>query len=68
MYVRPNFRTKKALKEALAKGEAVEVFEPGLGGPPPENGTVTLEGPWSPEPHAWYARGKMVDGKLASIK
>ena len=29
MYVRPNFKTKKALREAVARGEKVEVFSPG---------------------------------------
>ena len=30
-YVSPNFKTKKALKEAVARGDAVRVFAPGLG-------------------------------------
>lgn len=66
MYVRPNFKTKKALKEAVAKGETVIVFAPGLGNVP-DNGTVSLEGPHYPEPHKWYATGTMKDGKLIKI-
>jgi ribosomal protein S12 len=67
MYVRPNFKTKKALKEALAAGKEVVVFCPGVG-TVPENGRVTIEGPHFPEPHKWYAEGTMKDGKLVSVK
>ena len=66
-YVDPNFKTKKALKEALAAGEPVYVFNPGLGNIP-ANGTVYLEGPHYPKPHTWYAQGTMQDGKLIKVK
>ena len=66
-YVNPNFKTKKALKEALAKGQSVEVYQPGLG-TVPTNGTIALEGPHYPKPHTWYASGTMKDGKLIKIK
>jgi hypothetical protein len=66
-YVRPNFKTKKALKEALAKGDPIVVFEPGVGRVP-ENGTVSLEGPHFPAPHTWYASGTMQNGKLVEVK
>jgi len=50
-YTDPNFKTKKALKEALKPGNcAVHVFQPGLG-TVPENGTITLEGPHYPAAH-----------------
>lgn len=65
-YVSPNFKTKKALKEALAKGKDIEVFNPGLGSVP-DNGNVSLEGPHYPEPHRWYASGVMQDGKLVKV-
>lgn len=48
MYVRPNFKTKKTLKDAVAKGDKVEVFSPGPF-PAPTDGTVTVEGPHYPE-------------------
>jgi len=70
MYVSPNFKTKKALKEAIAAGKIVEVFQPNAmpGSPPvPTNGTVFLEGPHYPEPHRWYAKGTMKDGRLVKI-
>lgn len=66
-YVSPNFKTKKQLKEALAEGRAVSVFEPAVG-TVPRDGKVWLEGPHSPEPHRWYATGIMKDGVLVSIK
>ena len=66
-YVNPNFKTKKALKEALAKGETVSVYEPGFGSVP-HNGKVSLEGPHYPKPHTWYAEGTIVDGKLTKVR
>lgn len=67
MYVSPNYPTKKALKEALAAGERVTVFPPGLGSVP-ANGRVSLEGPHYPKPHTWYAEGTMKDGVLVKVK
>jgi hypothetical protein len=66
-YIRPNLRTKKAVKEALDAGKRIEVFQPGLG-EVPMNGTISLEGPHYPEPHKWYAVGTMKDGKLVKVK
>lgn len=67
MYVEPNFKTKKALKDAVATGQTVRVFSPGPF-PAPSNGRVTLEGPHYPEPHRWYAEGQVLDGKLVKVK
>lgn len=66
-YVSPNFKTKKALKEALAEGKYIDVYQPGLGSVP-TNGTIALEGPHYPQPHTWYATGTMKDGKLVAVK
>jgi hypothetical protein len=66
-YVSPNFKTKKALKEALAAGTPVDVYESGLG-TVPRNGYVALEGPHYPAMHSWYAKGTMKDGKLIKVK
>lgn len=66
-YVSPDFKTKKALKEALAAGRFVDVYQPGLG-IVPENGRIALEGPHFPRPHTWYAEGTMQDGKLVKVK
>ena len=66
MYVSPNFKTKKALKDALTAGRAVDVYQPGLG-TVPTDGRVSLEGPHYPEPHRWYGTGTMQDGRLVKV-
>lgn len=66
-YVRPNFKTKKALKDAVKNGDHVEVFEPGIG-QVPRDGTIYIEGPHYPQPHTWYAEGTMRDGKLVRVR
>lgn len=70
MYTRKNFKTKKALKEAVAAGERVEIYNPGASLTPeaPRDGSVTLEGPHHPEPHKWYARAEMKDGAVVKVK
>lgn len=66
-YVSPNYRTKKALKDAIAQGKYVDVYQLGMGNIP-QNGPVYLEGPHYPEPHKWYAQGTMQNGKLVKVK
>jgi len=72
-YVLPNFKTKKALKAAVAAGETVDVFEPGFAprhpstDKAPYSGKVWLEGPHYPAPHTWYAQGIMENGQLKRI-
>lgn len=66
MYVEPNFQSKKALKEAVAKGETVSVYSPGMY-PANENGTETIEGPHYPKPHKWYARVLVKDGCVVKV-
>ena len=66
MYVSPNYKTKKALKEAVASGKTVTVFAPGLG-TPPDNGSCTIEGPHYPEPHRWYASVQIKDGVVVKV-
>ena len=67
MYVSPNFPTKKALKEALTKGQTVTVFSPGPF-PCPTEGRVTVEGPHYPQPHRWYAQVQVKEGRVISVK
>ena len=79
MYTEINFKSKKALKEHVAKRiasdgktgvvpSAVRVYNPGLGGEPPQNGKVTLEGPHYPEPHRWYAEAWLESGEVVKVK
>jgi hypothetical protein len=68
-YTRKNYRTKKALKEDLADGKEITVFQPGPFGPDvPPNGTVFLEGPHYPEAHKWYAEAVMENGVVVKVK
>ena len=73
MYVDPNFRTKKSLKEAVEAGKEVIVFQPGGIFPTPtkeqlEGSWVSVEGPWFPKPHTWYARVLISQGKVVKVK
>lgn len=68
MYTIRNFKTKKALKEAIAKGEKIGVYQPGqFGGNTPTDGKVTLEGPHFPAPHSWYASATLKDGYIVKV-
>ena len=68
MYSTINFQTKKALKEAVAKGERVTIFQPGpFGCSTPKNGKVCLEGPHYPQPHKWYATATIEDGCVVKV-
>lgn len=69
MYTNINFKTKKALKEAVANGEQVTVYQPGpFGGNEPSNGRVCVEGPHYPEPHRWYAEVELTNGYIVKVK
>jgi hypothetical protein len=69
MYTHKNFKTKKELKEAIARGEVVTYYQPGpFGGNEPTNGSVCIEGPHYPEPHKWYASAVVKNGKIVSVK
>ena len=68
MYVTPNFKTKKALKEALATGQTVHIFQPNdLFNNPLTDGRHTVEGPHYPEPHKWYAIVEVKDKKVIKV-
>ena len=66
MYTSTNFKTKKALKEAVAAGKPVTLFAPGIGSPP-ENGTCAVEGPHYVA-HSWYAKVTVKDGIVIKVK
>jgi len=69
MYTNINFKTKKALKEAIAAGQKVGFYQPGpFGGNEPQTGSITLEGPHYPAPHKWYAQAQTKDGYIVSVK
>jgi hypothetical protein len=66
MYTSINFKTKKALKEAVASGVRVTVFSPGIGSPP-ENGREYVEGPQRVA-HTWYAVVEITNGVITKVK
>ena len=73
MYTIKNFKTKKALKEAVAAGSKVGIYQPGgLFNPPEASPTYTgkayVEGPHYPAPHTWYAEVAMKDGVVVKVK
>jgi len=73
MYTHENFKTKKQLKEAVANGENVRIYQPGGLFNPPENspsynGIAYLEGPHYPAPHTWYAQAELKDGIVVKVK
>jgi hypothetical protein len=67
MYTDIDFKTKKALKEAVAAGKQVTYYQPGLG-ETPQNGTIYVEGPHYPKPHTWYATCEVKDGAIVKVK
>jgi hypothetical protein len=72
MYTSTNYKTKKALKDAIAAGSVVSVYQPNdmFGNPqaaPDYSGRVALEGPHYPEAHRWYATGVVENGKLVKV-
>ena len=73
MYTTHNFKTKKALKEAIANGNTVRIFQPGGMFNPPEadphyTGVASLEGPHYPAPHTWYAGVLVRDGIVVKVR
>jgi hypothetical protein len=66
MYVEPNFKTLKALRDAVASGKPVRVFSVLFTGPQ-QDGQVSVEGPHSPEPHKWYARVEVKAGQVVRV-
>jgi hypothetical protein len=74
LYTDRNFRSKKDLKEAVARGEQIGVYDPGGGmsgeypGGPPVNGRAAVAGPHYPEPHRWYAEIVLKDGVIVGVK
>lgn len=70
MYTDINFKTKKALKEAVANGRQVGVFQPNdmFGIPPRTAGECSVEGPHYPAAHTWYARVTLENGVIVKVK
>ena len=68
MYAGFNFKTKKALIEAVKAGREVRVYQPGGISLGETDGSVCIEGPHFPEPHRWYASAVIKDSVVVSVK
>jgi hypothetical protein len=66
-YADGNPKTKKALRDRVKAGVEVGIFSPGPFDAPAD-GEVSIEGPWAPEPHRWYARCRVVNGVIVAVK
>ncbi|OGR85635.1 MAG: hypothetical protein A2901_07770 [Elusimicrobia bacterium RIFCSPLOWO2_01_FULL_54_10] len=65
VYVDGNPKNKKQIKEWLAAGKVVTVFQPGGYFPANvQDGKVFLEGPHYPAPHKWYAQAVVRGGVI----
>lgn len=68
MYTDFNFQTKKALKEAVASGKKVTIYQPGpFGGDDVKDGKYCVEGPHYPQPHKWYAQVVVENGYVVKV-
>lgn len=66
MYTVINFKTKKALKEAVAAGKQIETYQPGGMFEYKKDGRVSLEGPHFPAAHSWYAQAEIKEGVIVA--
>ena len=69
MYAITDYKTKKALREAVkASGDSgLPCYQPGPFGSDVSNGDHTCEGPHYPKQHRWYARVRVVDGQIVKV-
>lgn len=69
-YVDPNYKTKKAFKEAVKAGVIHYPYNPsGITLPASYfNGRIAIEGPHYPEPHRWYADCDIKDGVITEVR
>jgi hypothetical protein len=68
MYTDINFKTKKDLKEAVASGRQITVYQPGPFGGSVQDGPGAVEGPHYPQPHKWYAEVVVKNGVIVSVR
>jgi hypothetical protein len=68
MYTHTNFKTKKALKEAVKAGTKVSVYDNSIMATgEPINGRVCIEGPHYPAMHTFYAEATVVNNVIVKV-
>ena len=67
MYANKNFKTKKALREAVAAGP-VGCHQVGPFGPSVPDGPHCCEGPHFPKAHTWWAQVTVKDCQIVKVK
>jgi len=66
-YVDPDYKTKKAFKEAVQHGMQHRTYNPSGMFPTTQSGTDVVEGPHYPKAHRWYASVEVKDGIVMKI-
>ena len=66
-YVDPDYKTKKAFKEAVARGVVHRPYNHGGRFPAEQNGEEFIEGPHYPRPHTWYVRVRVQGGVVTKV-
>jgi len=56
------FKSGKALREAVKSGRQISVWQPGPFGPEVKDGVGVVEGPQYPKPHRFYVKVEVKDG------
>ena len=68
-YTRENYKTKKALKDAVKNGPEypgdLSLWSPGPW--PVNDGKAVIEGPQYPKPHRWYASVMVEHGAVVRV-
>ena len=67
-YVYPDYKTKKAFREAVDAGVKHKTYNHGGMFPTSQNGTDVIEGPHYPQPHRWYASVSVVEGIVVKVR
>jgi len=67
-YLYPNLKSKKAYKDAIAKGQTIMAQEnTPWGNKPIDSGRAVFEGPHYPQPHRFYGTAIVENGKVVKI-
>ena len=66
-YVDPDYKTKKAFREAVTAGVEHHTYNPSGMFAVPQHGGDVVEGPHYPKPHRWYASVVVEDGIVVKV-